>query len=88
MPSALASVSPEPAAMQPGGIWVHAVSVGESIAAAPMIRALLQRYPQLPITVTCMTPTGSERIQALFATSRASSTAICLTTCRAPPRVF
>ena len=53
--------------LQPGGIWVHAVSVGESIAAAPMIRALLQRYPQLPITVTCMTPTGSERIQALFA---------------------
>jgi 3-deoxy-D-manno-octulosonic-acid transferase len=54
-------------AMQVGGIWVHAVSVGESIAAAPMIRELLKRYPQLPITVTCMTPTGSERIQALFA---------------------
>jgi 3-deoxy-D-manno-octulosonic-acid transferase len=53
--------------MQPGGIWVHAVSVGESIAAAPMIRALLVRYPQLPITVTCMTPTGSERIKAMFA---------------------
>ena len=53
--------------MQPGGIWVHAVSVGESIAAAPMIRALLKQYPQLPITVTCMTPTGSERIQVLFA---------------------
>ncbi len=51
---------------QPGGIWVHAVSVGESIAAAPMIRALRERYPQLPITVTCMTPTGSERIKALF----------------------
>jgi 3-deoxy-D-manno-octulosonic-acid transferase len=55
------------APMQRGGIWVHAVSVGESIAAAPMIRALLQRYPQLPITVTCMTPTGSERIRAMFA---------------------
>lgn len=53
--------------MQPGGIWVHAVSVGESIAAAPMIRALLTRYPQMPITVTCMTPTGSQRIEALFA---------------------
>ena len=53
--------------MQPGGIWVHAVSVGESIAAAPMVRGLLARYPTLPITVTCMTPTGSERIQALFA---------------------
>lgn len=51
---------------QPGGIWVHAVSVGESIAAAPMIRALRARYPQLPITVTCMTPTGSERIRGLF----------------------
>lgn len=54
-------------AMQQGGIWVHAVSVGESIAAAPMIRALLASYPQLPITVTCMTPTGSERIKAMFA---------------------
>ena len=54
-------------ALQPGGIWVHAVSVGESIAAAPMIRALLKQYPQLPITVTCMTPTGSQRVQAMFA---------------------
>jgi 3-deoxy-D-manno-octulosonic-acid transferase len=53
--------------MQRGGIWVHAVSVGESIAAAPMIRALLARYPQLPITITCMTPTGSERIRSMFA---------------------
>ena len=53
--------------LKTGGIWVHAVSVGESIAAAPMVRALHERYPQLPITVTCMTPTGSERIQALFA---------------------
>lgn len=49
-----------------GGIWVHAVSVGESIAAAPMVRELLQRYPQLPITITCMTPTGSEQIRKLF----------------------
>ncbi|RRV28984.1 3-deoxy-D-manno-octulosonic acid transferase [Pseudomonas sp. o96-267] len=55
--------------MQPGGIWVHAVSVGESIAAAPMIRALQAHYPELPITVTCMTPTGSERIQAMFGNS-------------------
>ena len=55
--------------MQTGGIWVHAVSVGESIAAAPMIRALQARHPELPITVTCMTPTGSERIQALFGDS-------------------
>ncbi|TWC41352.1 3-deoxy-D-manno-octulosonic-acid transferase [Pseudomonas sp. SJZ079] len=52
--------------LKPGGIWVHAVSLGESIAAAPLIRELLARYPHLPITLTCMTPTGSERIQALF----------------------
>jgi len=54
---------------KPGGIWVHAVSVGESIAAAPMIRELMRRYPELPMTVTCMTPTGSERIRALFGDS-------------------
>ncbi|MDM8348440.1 lipid IV(A) 3-deoxy-D-manno-octulosonic acid transferase [Pseudomonas sp. sp1636] len=53
--------------LRPGGIWLHAVSVGESIAAAPLIAELLARYPQLPITITCMTPTGSERIQAMFA---------------------
>lgn len=52
--------------LKPGGIWVHAVSVGESIAAAPLIRALREHHPELPITVTCMTPTGSERIRALF----------------------
>lgn len=56
-------------ALKPGGIWVHAVSVGESIAAAPMIRELKARHPELPITVTCMTPTGSERIRALFGDS-------------------
>ena len=52
-----------------GGIWLHAVSVGESIAAAPVVKALQQQYPDLPITVTCMTPTGSERIQSLFGDS-------------------
>jgi len=55
-----------------GGIWVHAVSVGETIAAAPMIRALLARYPQRTITVTTMTPTGSERVRVLFADAIAS----------------
>ena len=49
-----------------GGIWVHAVSVGEVIAAAPLVRALQQRHPAIGITVTTMTPTGSERVRALF----------------------
>ena len=56
-------------AMRTGGIWLHAVSVGESIAAAPLVRQLQVRYPDWPITVTCMTPTGSERIRALFGDS-------------------
>lgn len=48
------------------GIWIHAVSVGESIAATPMIEALLKSNPDLPITITCMTPTGSEQIKSIF----------------------
>ncbi len=48
------------------GIWVHAVSVGETIAAIPLIRQLQQRYPDKMITVTTMTPTGSERVQQVF----------------------
>ncbi|WP_374973104.1 lipid IV(A) 3-deoxy-D-manno-octulosonic acid transferase [Spongiibacter marinus] len=51
---------------QTGGLWVHAVSVGESIAAAPLIQHMLDRHPELPIVVTCMTPTGSSRIRAMF----------------------
>ena len=49
-----------------GCVWVHAVSVGETLAAAPMIEALLQRYPDTPLLVTTTTPTGSERVSALF----------------------
>ena len=45
-------------------IWVHAVSVGEVNAALPLIRALRRRYPQLPLVVTTVTPTGSERVRA------------------------
>jgi len=52
-----------------GAIWVHAVSVGETIAAAPMIKQLQLRYPETPVVVTTMTPTGSERVHALFGES-------------------
>ncbi len=47
-------------------IWVHAVSVGEVVAAAPLVRALKRRYPERPLMVTTVTPTGAARVQALF----------------------
>lgn len=48
-----------------GGVWVHAVSLGESIAATPLIEALLARFTG-QVVVTCMTPTGSAHIVKTF----------------------
>ncbi len=45
------------------GIVVHAVSMGEVIAALPLVQQLREHAPQLPITVTCTTPTASSLIQ-------------------------
>lgn len=45
------------------GIVVHAVSVGEVNAALPLIRAIERNWPEIPVTVTCFTPTGSARIR-------------------------
>ena len=50
-------------------IWLHAVSVGETLAAVPLVKTLQQNYPQHRLMVTCMTPTGSERIKAAFGDS-------------------
>jgi 3-deoxy-D-manno-octulosonic-acid transferase len=53
----------------PGGqrpIWIHAVSVGETAAAAPLIRQLAAQYPQAPVLLTHATPTGRATGKALF----------------------
>ena len=50
----------------PHGVWLHAVSVGEVQACAPLVSALYQRHPGLPLTVTTLTPTGAARARALF----------------------
>ena len=47
-------------------IWVHAVSVGEVNAALPLVQALRRDRPDLRLLVTTITPTGSERVRALW----------------------
>lgn len=47
-------------------IWVHAVSMGEVQAAAPLVRELRRRHPQVPLLVTTATPTGAQRVRELF----------------------
>ncbi len=48
-------------------LWVHAVSVGETRAAEPLVDALLAEYPHSRIILTHMTPTGRATGKALFA---------------------
>ena len=47
-------------------LWIHAVSVGEASAAAPLVRELQIRYPDSQILITTMTPTGSDNILDAF----------------------
>jgi 3-deoxy-D-manno-octulosonic-acid transferase len=53
--------------IQGRSIWIHAVSVGEVQAAAPLVLALRERHPHEPIVVTCITPTGMAHARRLFA---------------------
>lgn len=50
-------------------IWLHAVSVGETLAAQPLVAAIRKQWPDHPLLITTMTPTGSERVQALWGDS-------------------
>ncbi len=47
-------------------IWIHAVSVGEVMAAAPLVTALRARFPKYSLVVTTTTPTGSEQVLRQF----------------------
>lgn len=57
------------AAPEPVDVWLHAVSVGEVNAAAPVVNALRRQRPDLRWLVTTITPTGSERVRALWGDS-------------------
>lgn len=45
------------------GIWVHAASVGETVAVVPLIKRLQSQYPGMPIVFTTTTPTGSAAVE-------------------------
>lgn len=55
-----------PKVSEPTALWIHAVSVGEVQATLPLIRALRERIDPARILITTMTPTGSDRIRALY----------------------
>ena len=47
-------------------VWLHAVSVGEVNAAAPLVNALRAQRPDIRWVITTITPTGSARVRALW----------------------
>lgn len=51
-------------------IWLHAVSVGETRAAEPLVRALAQRYPDFELLLTQMTATGRDTARQLYQGTR------------------
>src|SRR5690348_15576372 len=55
------SESPEPL------IWVHAVSLGEVVAAVPLVRMLRARYAEYRVIVTTVTETGREAVEQRLA---------------------
>jgi 3-deoxy-D-manno-octulosonic-acid transferase len=51
----------------PTKVWLHAVSVGETMAAKPLIEKLIETYGEQAVLVSSTTLTGSETVQRLFA---------------------
>lgn len=58
-----------PAPKKTGGILIHCVSVGEVVAASKLIQSMLEKEPNLSITITTTTPTGSDRVRQIFGDS-------------------
>ena len=50
----------------PFDLWIHAVSVGEARAAAPLVSRILQEHPDQKILITTTTPTGSNMVRMML----------------------
>jgi 3-deoxy-D-manno-octulosonic-acid transferase len=58
---------------KPNGILIHSVSVGETLAAEPLVRSLQTAHPDLTLIITTTTPTGSDQVKRLYADDLASN---------------
>lgn len=47
-------------------LWIHAVSVGETLAIAPLVEMLIANRPDVSILITSTTPTGAQQVERLF----------------------
>ena len=54
---------PHRAALARERVWVHAVSVGETLAIIPLIERLLAERPEARVLITSTTPTGAEQVR-------------------------
>ncbi|MBW8186141.1 lipid IV(A) 3-deoxy-D-manno-octulosonic acid transferase [Shewanella nanhaiensis] len=57
------------AKLKQSDLLIHSVSMGETLAAIPLIKAVQQQYPQMSITVTTTSPTGSAEVVKALGTS-------------------
>jgi 3-deoxy-D-manno-octulosonic-acid transferase len=59
----------ESPAAEEHSIWIHAVSVGEARAAAPLVQALQQALPGHSVVMSCMTAAGRETLKQVYGES-------------------
>jgi 3-deoxy-D-manno-octulosonic-acid transferase len=57
---------------KPNGLLIHSVSVGETLAAEPLVRSLQGAHPDLTLIITTTTPTGSDQVKRLYAADLAA----------------